>query len=93
MNGIYALSTAFQKYLTKNCGTSDFVSCVNSNSSKMYEQLEYELDHVSVVPDGGNVFSFDNRNASVPMAILNLQYGPNGNPRLVTVYTCIQISN
>ncbi|XP_061196408.1 uncharacterized protein LOC133204678 [Saccostrea echinata] len=85
INGIYALSASFQNFLTKHCNSSDLVSCVHRNSSDMYQQLEHELDHVNVIPDGGTKFAFENRNASVPMAILNYQYGPKGNPRLVTI--------
>ncbi|XP_062599338.1 uncharacterized protein LOC134260815 [Saccostrea cucullata] len=85
INGIYALSVSFQNFLTKHCDGTDSVSCVNRNFSHMYQQLEYELDHVNVVPDGGTKFAFENRNASVPLAILNYQYGPKGNPRLVTI--------
>lgn len=53
--------------------------------SEIYHQLELELDRVTVTPDGGTLFGFENRNATIPMVILNFQYGPKGNPRLVEV--------
>ena len=92
VNGVYALTTAFQNYLRDKCSTLDFADCINGNVSEMYRYLEYELDRLTVTPNGGAQFSFDNRNASIPMAILNFQYGPKGNPRFVTVsekLTCI----
>lgn len=85
IHGVYALSKAFQNVLDKHCNSSSFTECVNGNMSEIYHQLEHELDRVTVTPDGGMLFSFDNRNATIPMVILNFQYGPKGNPRLVEV--------
>lgn len=85
IHGVYALSKAFQNVLDKHCNLSSLKECVNGNMSEIYHQLELELDRVTVTPDGGTLFGFENRNATIPMVILNFQYGPKGNPRLVEV--------